>query len=371
MKNTNLSSQPSKRLEWLDVAKGIAIILVVVGHSSIFSFIKTHSYNPAINYFYLLLQLGFASYMAAFYFFSGYTYKQHTGTITKKLKRLLIPYAFWGCFYLLITWAFLGIHDGFSFSTFFRPAWGLLYSRFSLFPIDQANSYTLFPLGANPLWFLTSLCTSYILFLLLLQSKKRIIYIALLVILTVAFSFLPILLPWSLDTAPAGALFIYAGYMIKNLKLFDTSIRRLFALAVIVIPFYIILTSFNGAINMSIREYGKFSILSPLLFIVIGLIGSILFCIFGILLNKLKISSLLASIGKISLTLMCSHMFVLNSEEIIFSNGSPFLISILTESQYLFILQITSSIFIAFIINILLNKIKSSLFATKNTTLPL
>ena len=34
-------------------------------------------------------------------------------------------------------------------------------------------------------------------------------------------SFLPILLPWSLDTAPAGALFIYVGYQLKEQKFFS------------------------------------------------------------------------------------------------------------------------------------------------------
>jgi fucose 4-O-acetylase-like acetyltransferase len=76
-KNIDLISK-NNRIEWIDVFKGIAIILVVIGHA-------TGNYNAYIYQF----------HMAAFLFISGYTsnYKRERWIrfIVNKFKRLLLP----------------------------------------------------------------------------------------------------------------------------------------------------------------------------------------------------------------------------------------------------------------------------------------
>ena len=67
------------RLDWVDIYKGIAIILVVFGHSN----------SPITGYIYLF-------HMAAFFFISGYTTnfnsRSTTSYIINKIQTLVIPF---------------------------------------------------------------------------------------------------------------------------------------------------------------------------------------------------------------------------------------------------------------------------------------
>lgn len=69
----------NKRIEWIDIYKGIAICLMVIGHA-------TGKYNQYIYQF----------HMAAFFFASGYTVKYGkrnvTRTVWDKIYTLLVPY---------------------------------------------------------------------------------------------------------------------------------------------------------------------------------------------------------------------------------------------------------------------------------------
>ena len=70
-----------KRIEWLDLAKGIGIILVIAGHC-----IKLSHWS---------CQLIFAFHMPLFFFLSGFTFstKDSFGTtVFKKSKTLIVPF---------------------------------------------------------------------------------------------------------------------------------------------------------------------------------------------------------------------------------------------------------------------------------------
>lgn len=70
------------RIEWIDIAKGIGILFVMLGHCYLdtkytFWFISFH--------------------MALFFFLSGYTFRikeDYNSFVKKKIKALLVPYLF-------------------------------------------------------------------------------------------------------------------------------------------------------------------------------------------------------------------------------------------------------------------------------------
>ncbi|WP_261379745.1 acyltransferase family protein [Bacillus licheniformis] len=70
-----------KRIEWIDVSKGVGIILVVLGHTPTPDWLKTFI---------------FAFHMPLFFFLSGLVYHDGNMTFTsfllKKIKTLLLPY---------------------------------------------------------------------------------------------------------------------------------------------------------------------------------------------------------------------------------------------------------------------------------------
>lgn len=72
------------REEWIDVAKGILIILVVLGHSVSGPY---YDLSNIIDYIYLF-------HMPAFFIISGYLYKRGSlvERLKKRTKRLLLPY---------------------------------------------------------------------------------------------------------------------------------------------------------------------------------------------------------------------------------------------------------------------------------------
>ena len=336
------------RLQWIDAAKGIGIIIVILIHSEIWNCCKS---DDSHSFTYLARFIGTAAIpiMPLFYILSGYTFKNQPSVMRQRLKRLMSPYILWGCVALSI-WAITSAKTA-DCSDFLLRTAGLIYSRYSFLPPEGASTIRLFPNGAEPLWFLTSMVSSYACFLVLIRFfQYRKLVIISYIIMTVLLSFLPVLLPWSLDTAPAGALFLYAGYMMKEQKIFQRPTSWLLLSAIILLPLLAVLIKYNGSINMSIRQYGKHPFLSPCLFLFIGIIGSYLYCLLCITLEKLKIAHTLTYIGRISLTILCSHMLVLSCTGRVVGKIAYTLNIPPPSGQYLFIWQLIIALLFAIIL---------------------
>lgn len=350
-----------QRILWLDAVKGIAILLVLVSHSEFGEYAQAHSENLTLCYLEKFLELAFASYMPIFYVMSGYTCKLKPNLLHQRFMRLLAPYMQWGSIYLILYWITLFVQNK-SYVDYFQAAGGMMYSRFSLFPIETENYIRLLPPGSAPLWFLTSLFTSYALFLLILQYEKyKNFIIPTYIAATLLLSFSPVLFPWSLDVAPAGAIFLYTGYLLKRSQLFANAISKPIIISLALLPLYVLLAMYNGNINMSVREYGDHPFLSPILFLIIGTIGSFLYCTFSLFIEKIHLGALLAYFGRISLTLLCSHMLVYGGLKSIFAAKSPLFCNLFTSENYLFILQIPTAIIFAAMVTECLNRLNGRL----------
>ncbi len=130
------------RLPYLDIAKGIGIILVVIGHCIPDAASPAGIPVPAMK---VLHDVIYSFHMPLFFFISGFLISRKVGSIqskktliTKKIKRLLIPYFFVGLCYAPLK---------------------LLLSQFANKPYDFNNLWKIF-LGVNPdgeLWFLYAL----------------------------------------------------------------------------------------------------------------------------------------------------------------------------------------------------------------------
>lgn len=318
-----------KYILWLDALKGTGIILVILSHS--YHFDKASSYL-------------FSGYMALFFLVSGYTCKEESimSYMQKKSRRLLFPYFTYG---VLITALFTLIPVVLKkeFKDIYFYKWiGVLYSRYSIYPLGESDNLILLYPEVSPLWFLTGMFLSLILFSIYINAKRKHVIILSYIILSAICYNVPILLPWSIDTSFIFALLIVTGYYLK-----DILIKCNMNIFIICIIFYFILVSINGNVNISIRQYGEQGYWSIIMFYVIGVLYTIILSMFFKTMENTLFCAVLAYIGKISLPLMCLHMpIILILKAFIPSYCSPIFIPIL---------GIILSITICYIINKIIN----------------
>ncbi len=264
----------NSRIRFIDIAKGIGIILVVC----------THVYSP-------LMSWASPCFIPLFFVISGYC-TTHPVNLKSKCQKLLTPYLIFTFFLLLLHLDFKPVH-----------ILGAVYSRWCLYPIDTQENLLFLTSGNAPLWFLTCMFSSFCILHFIQKKGKKWIYLITCVIITFALSFLPILLPWSLDTAFLMTIFLYAGIYIRKYDILPK--LSIYSFAVLTALYYIAL-QYCGGINLSVRMYGN----SILLLTFAAIIGSILIIKLAMVLDKyLKIvSDTLSYIGIHSLPIFCIHL---------------------------------------------------------------
>ncbi len=222
-----------------------------------------------------------------------------------------MPYFFYGILINCIVLFSLWFKNKLIMQTAVDQFMGLLYSRYCLLPLGvDGNTYYLSAFA--PAWFLTVLFMASILFIpfLYLRSKQIKWLIFLYFVISFLLNKLPILLPWSLDTAFIGALFIFIGYKLKNNNIKSPPNEHKCLLWLIaMLGIYILLVKYNGSINMSVRVYGS-HLLSPIIFFVIGILGSFIYFYLLKRLENTFIVRVFAKLSNYTVSLLCTHVFV-------------------------------------------------------------
>lgn len=269
----------NQRLFFIDIAKGIGILLVVCSHT------EAHDL--------MVWSAGF--FVPIFYFCSGYMTtasslnRPISENMKKRARKLLIPYLFFNIILLLYyrRWSVIGIY-------------GLLYSRYCYFPLGSDNNYYFFLWGNYPMWFITSLLVSYFFYYILLSNKNKSLTITTYICLTFILSKIPILLPWSIDTAFLSSLIMYAGSNAKNYNI--VSLGKYEILLCVLI--YSLLFYVAGDINFSVRQYGT----SFIIYYIMAILGCIIVLWCSKRIERIWIGKLLALFGRHSLTIFCVEM---------------------------------------------------------------
>lgn len=280
------------RLLFIDIAKGIGILLVVCSHTEASSL--------------MMWSIGF--FVPIFYFCSGYTTSTHsfnlpiTQYMKKKAKRLLLPYIFFNLLLFLYfrRWSIYGLY-------------GVFYSRYCLFPIESENNYNFFIWGNYTMWFITSLFVSYFLYYFI-QNKNQNYYkvsiIFIYIVITHILSKSPILLPWSIDTAFLSSLIMYAGF---NAKIYNILQWQKYKI-IICILIYALLLSIAGNINFSIREYG----ISFINYYILAVVGCIIVLWCSKRIETTYLGKLFALLGRHSLTIFCMEIIFIRETSILY-----------------------------------------------------
>ncbi len=192
----------------------------------------------------------------------------------------------------------------------------MFYGRYMLgtsldFPI------VIFEYDNHPLWFLPGSFFACLLFYMLKtkvvcwNAKSTICSCTLCVIIAKIFSNLPILLPWSIDTAGCIMVFLIIGNVMKQFGIFDKNvvvIRKRIVICLLMGAGYIIMCQMDTVANIAIRMYGK----SIILYLAKGIIGSFLCVTFFYFIQSWRIVKLFQMLGKMSLDILCWHVCLYN-----------------------------------------------------------
>ncbi len=271
------------RTAWIDSAKGIGIIFVVLGHIWLIGPGQTF-----ISSF----------HMPLFFFLSGYVfsfekYRDVKHFLLSKANRILIPYAW------------------FSFFTYFY--WLLFERKFSGNAINPASAFINIFLSQggdkflphNPaLWFLPCLFIVEVMFYLIAKNRKR-AHISILLFIISLMSYIitrniPGDFPWSVNVALTGVVFFGIGFVTNSyMKGSAFSTRTIFFVFVTAITLGFLTSLRNTLVIMAAGVYGH-----PLFFYAAALLNITGIIAVSFLLRK---NNWLSYLGRHSLTIFALH----------------------------------------------------------------
>lgn len=309
-----LKDKPYQRDKSIDIAKGLGILLVVLGH------IPTLPTE--------IKKIIYSFHMPLFFFISGYLYNEAkynswttTNFVKSRIKKFIVPYFIMG----FICFALFGV------------LYPIIANGFSIEYLKQAAKYLIglfyswgspnFMAWSSPLWFLTCIfIAEIILYLVLKNCDKE--YVVFIIIGAIGFIYTlitKIRLPWNADVALTAVCFMYIGNICRRYDIINKVYNiKYFLILLIILSVSII---FNSKIDYNLRVYGNI-----LLTYCSGISGSILI----ILISKLiKENSVLEYFGRNTLYIMGFTYSILN---IVLLIGKTFVI--LNNFIISFILQV-------------------------------
>lgn len=284
-----------KRLQYLDICKGILIVLVVWGHCiPENNYIHKWIYSFHIPAFFIINGMGlqYVNYSNR-PFIKG----RHNSILFKTAKKLLIPYLIYGALILLFRWAF----SGFMLDNLF---W-------------QIKDLFLFT-GVGATWFLPCLFLAQLFYWGIVNIDQRIgkgwniISVISSVVLFVATIIIPNInfITLILFRAFIGTGFILFGHFC--MKIIKKSAPCHTGAGVIALIFFILHLAVFCITGMQDVALNTLSLKNPIVYIVNALLGTGFIITLSLLLDKLKlIGKWIVVLGRNSLFIMGTHQVIM------------------------------------------------------------
>lgn len=287
------------RSNWVDSLKGMAIVLVVIGHlSTMFSGLVFSGLNQYIYSF----------HMPLFFFISGYliNFEKYINVektyLTKRVSSLIIPYFFFSiiAYMFYITVDYLYQPQVQNVEMFGK---GVFFNLYAI--ICSANGYLI----DTPLWFLPCLFVTEMLFFML---RKRLKQNYKLIVLVIVFSllgfvyniYIPLRMPWGIDMALTGIVFYSTGYFFRR-KYEDLFFRKSYTFIFILFLIHIISSLTNPKVDMYKLIYNNY-----FMFYLSAFSGIF---VYVYIFKMIRPSKILQFYGKNSLIILGLHYLILST----------------------------------------------------------
>lgn len=271
-----------QRIEWIDLAKGYGIILVIMGHAI--------CPRPLLYWLHTF-------HMPLFFFLSGCTfnfdkYKDIKLFLVSRVKTILIPY-----FVISIIFYAWKIIDWIVFGN----PYNIVYSLLGI--IVQVRGSDLGP----GIWFLPLLFVAEIVLWIILKisgkSKLKAFLISVVFMVLAYFycRFIDVKLPWAMDAAPIAAFFMILGQLFRDTIAELRKWGLLFIVPNILLGF-VNEHLFHIRVDMWANDYGD---------LVLFILSAVSGIIFSVSLMQMIHSRLLTYIGRYSLYYYGLHFIVI------------------------------------------------------------
>jgi len=249
------------RIHWIDNAKAICILLVVLGHAKgLDAFIYKYIYS---------------FHMPLFFFLSGYLLNKHrlengfSSFAKYQFQKLIIPYlTFWVISYIywMPTHALQQQVSSSAQLKWYDPFIGILYGTANYLYVNVE------------LWFFTCLFTTSLFLFIIQKSLGKFNWFSFLTILTSSLAFAYIYneprlrLPWNIDISIVAFIFYSLGFLLKERDIITNALINSYKLNILgfillsIILFFVV--NISGRASMSQMSYQN-----PFLFLVTSLVG--------------------------------------------------------------------------------------------------
>ena len=289
------------RLDWVDNAKALLIFLVVLGH---------FGYAPVVG-----RGVIYSFHVPAFLLITGFLLPKNFGKVTlgqlwqKWIGVYVRAYLLFSAIAVLIWWAMTSI----AANQIENPLLAIIGSAYGVSGAEQW-----FVHDDRPLWYFTFLATAMLVaWTCAVASQVSSPLIG--GLLAMAYASVAVVydgprLPWCLDIAGMGTILIFAGHQFRlhgeRVQSVLMAPRHTLLRMFLFFAFLILLTWFNGSVNINRGEFGRSG--------VIFLLASICGTIFVVLLSTIIPASGLAQrISKNTLTIFALHIYLVRATDML------------------------------------------------------
>lgn len=217
----------------LDIAKGILITLMMIGHMEI----------P-----YLLREIIYSFHMPAFILFSGYCFKPKAcenlkTSIVNLIKTFWIPYGIWAALYLIM------------------KDEGLVYQLKNIvYGMSDTNKLFVDRASVGQVYFLLLLFLVRFIYLFIYKYVKK-DWLKTTVVILISLWGLQLgeqgyWLPWSLDCALYALIFYHIGYLLKRHEAVSFLCEKKYILGILMIVWIVMI--YAGGMELYPRQYGNY-----------------------------------------------------------------------------------------------------------------
>lgn len=297
-----------RRFDYVDIAKGIGIMLVIMGHIEF-------DYVPFCG----------SVHIPLFFILAGYLYdidrvqtKTYGEQVEKRVKRLLIPYFIYNMVLYIKYLLKLVLSHTFTIKLGLQGFLGFVYSSALFYKnVPAEENFEGFVFGNGPLWFLTAMAVSSVIFYFIvyyvLRHKFDWLKIVISSVVLCALSFMlcrtfPVYLPWSMEMALLGTVFMLMGMCLRKYRIMEKT-RKMYWLPVVCIVLFTLLHYVNGAANIAVQDYGRFMTL----YLILGLLGTVVVLWMSLWFARNRtINKALSYVGQNTLIILAFHMTIIS-----------------------------------------------------------